>query len=290
MEELCTAETGPVEQAGASLQAIQAHYDVSNEFYALWLDPGMTYSCALWDGVTTLGTAQERKLDLHLQQAHAKGVRRLLDVGCGWGSLLKRAVDHYGVATAVGLTLSEAQLRGSDLDRYPAVEIRLEPWESHMPDEPYDAIVSIGAFEHFVKPGMARADKVAAYRRFFEWCYVNSVDGSWLSLQTIVYESYDERVPNPFVEEIFPESDLPRVSEIADAMRGLYEIVRLRNDRDHYARTLQCWLKNLRTQRSEAIALTDERTYRKYEKYLGVFVVGFHIGTVNLARVAARRI
>jgi cyclopropane-fatty-acyl-phospholipid synthase len=279
-----------VDPAGASAEAIQTHYDVSNEFYALWLDRSMTYSCALWDEADDLETAQVRKLDLHLEQAQARGAKRLLDVGCGWGALLDRAVRHFDVEHAVGLTLSRAQFDWVNASRNPRVDVRLDGWESHVAAEPYDAIVSVGAFEHFVRPGLPRCDKVQAYRRFFQWCHDNSADSSWLSVQSIVYENYDENAPNDFVKLVFPESDLPRLSEITEAMQGLYEIVKLRNDREHYARTLRVWLSNLRRSRGKLISRGDEALYRKYEKYLGVFVVGFHVGTVNLTRLAAKRI
>jgi cyclopropane-fatty-acyl-phospholipid synthase len=275
---------------GASAEAIQAHYDVSNSFYQLWLDRTMTYSCALWDEADDLEAAQVAKLDLHLQQSRARGAGRLLDVGCGWGALLARATSEFGVQKAVGLTLSQEQFDWAGEHPAAGVEVRLEAWQQHQPEAPYDAIVSIGAFEHFVKPGLAREDKVRAYRSFFAWCHEHSNDDAWLSLQTIAYEDYDERVPNEFVKEIFPESDLPRLAEIAEAMQGLYEVVTLRNDRAHYAKTLQVWLSNLRRRRAEVEALGGEALYRKYEKYLGIFVVGFHLGTVNLTRFSARRI
>lgn len=160
----------------------------------------------------------------------------------------------------------------------------------HAPEASYDAIVSIGAFEHFAKIGLPKAQKIEAYRRFFKWCHEHASDNCTLSLQSIVYENYDEQNPNAFVEEIFPESELPRLSEILAACEGLFEVTRIRNDRHHYARTLQVWYANLRKHRDEAIAQVGEAVYKKYEKYLGIFVVGFHTGTVNLARLTARKI
>ncbi|MBB5447922.1 MULTISPECIES: cyclopropane-fatty-acyl-phospholipid synthase family protein [unclassified Paraburkholderia] len=279
--------------AGASEQAIQAHYDVSNDFYALWLDSSMAYSCALWDDEDagdTLHLAQLRKFDYHLSEAQAHGKARLLDVGSGWGALLERAVTHYGVGHAVGLTLSRAQADWVAQSASERVSVLLESWADHAPEASYDAIVSIGAFEHFAKIGLPKAQKIEAYRRFFKWCHEHASDNCTLSLQSIVYENYDEQNPNPFVEEIFPESELPRLSEILAACEGLFEVTRMRNDRHHYARTLQVWYANLRKHRDEAIAQVGEAVYKKYEKYLGIFVVGFHTGTVNLARLTARKI
>lgn len=279
-------ETG----VGASAQAIQAHYDVSNDFYALWLDPTMAYSCALWEAGDTLEQAQLRKLDFHLECAHATNKKNLLDVGCGWGALLERAVTNYNVENAVGLTLSQAQADWVIASKRDNVSVILESWKEHRPSSPYDAIVSVGAFEHFAKAGLSKAAKAEAYRSFFRWCHANSTADCDLSLQSIVYENYDEESPNPFVEQIFPESELPRTFEILAACDGLFEVVALRNDRTHYARTLQCWYGSLRKNREAAIAMVGEAIYKKYEKYLGVFVVGFHTGTVNLTRIKARKI
>lgn len=129
---------------------IQAHYDLSNDFYALFLDPSMTYSCAYFEPAgISLAAAQQAKIDLSLDKCDLQPGHRLLDVGCGWGATIRRAVEQHG-ATAVGLTLSKAQAalareRLADLgDR---AEVRLQGWEEF--DEPVDRIVSIGAFEHF---------------------------------------------------------------------------------------------------------------------------------------------
>src|SRR5262245_33777912 len=102
----------PSPERGASPQAIQQHYDVGSDFYALWLDNTLTYSCALWldaDSDGDLETAQIRKIDHHIISARARRVERVLDVGCGWGAVLRRLVSDYGVRHATGLTLSVAQ-------------------------------------------------------------------------------------------------------------------------------------------------------------------------------------
>lgn len=276
--------------SGASAEAIQAHYDISNDFYALWLDPTMAYSCALWEDGDSLEQAQLRKLDFHLAQAQASTKKHLLDVGCGWGTLLDRAITRCNVEAAVGLTLSQAQVDWIKASKQDNVSVVLESWKDHQPSSPYDAIVSIGAFEHFARAGVTKAAKADAYRSFFKWCHDNSTPDCDLSLQSIVYENYDEENPNPFVEQIFPESELPRVSEILAACDGLFEIVALRNDRAQYAKTLQCWYANLRKNREQAIAMVGDEVFRRYEKYLGIFVVGFHTGTVNLTRLKARKI
>src|SRR5437660_5758563 len=119
---------------GASAGAIRHHYDVSNEFFALWLDPTMTYSCALWEPGDTLERAQIRKLDDVLDGVRARGAARLLDVGCGWGSLLRRATESYGVRRAVGLTLSEHQADWlATRSLAPDVDVLVRNWVDYWP-------------------------------------------------------------------------------------------------------------------------------------------------------------
>lgn len=275
---------------GASPEAIQNHYDVGNAFYRLWLDRTSTYSCALWEAGDDLDAAQLRKLDFHIEQAGANGAKRVLDVGCGWGSLLARLTSVHGVSDAVGLTLSQEQADWVRSLELPGVEVRLENWQDHQPVAPYDAIVSIGAFEHFARLGVSEKEKVAGYRSFFEQCHRWLTPGGGLSLQTITYENFDESRPNAFVSDIFPESDLPRIAQIAKASEGLFEVVRMRQDGAQYERTLKQWLNNLKARRDEAVAIRGEAGVKRYEKYLAMFAVAFHLRGMNLARLTLRRI
>ncbi len=275
---------------GASADAIQHHYDVSNAFYALWLDSTMTYSSALWlEDDEDLETAQRNKLDWHLDRAAFGADMRLLDIGCGWGGLMQRALDRHSDANCVGLTLSQAQADAIVAKRDERIEVRLENWQDHRSERAYDAIVSIGAFEHFARLDQSAQEKVAGYRRFFEFCRDNLVPSGQLSLQTITYENSDRhQFSDFFANEIFPESDLPRVADIFQASAGLFEVVELRNDRHHYARTLRLWLQSMRRNKAQAIALVGEQKYRTYEKYLALMVVAFHTGTMNLTRLSLR--
>ncbi|MDJ0796949.1 MAG: cyclopropane-fatty-acyl-phospholipid synthase family protein [Calothrix sp. MO_167.B12] len=276
---------------GASAEAIQHHYDVSNDFYRLWLDPTSTYSSALWEENDNLESAQLRKIDFHINQARAIGAKRVLDVGCGWGSTLKRLVEMHNIDQAVGLTLSKAQAEWIESLNQPQIEVQLKSWSDYLPEEPFDAIISIGAFEHFAKLELSEEQKIERYRTFFQRCHEWLKSSGYMSLQTIVYEnSQREDVSQFFAEEIFPESDLPHLAEIAKATEKIFEVVALRNDRKHYERTLRAWLKNLKANRKEAVNLVGERVVARYEKYLSFCIIGFHTGTMNLSRITLRRI
>jgi cyclopropane-fatty-acyl-phospholipid synthase len=277
-------------ERGASAEAIDRHYSVGNEFYRLWLDPSMTYSSALWEEGDTLERAQRRKLDYHCDQAGVRPGMRVLDVGCGWGSGLRHLVEERGVERAVGLTLSSAQAEWLREALPEGAEPRCEGWADHSVADPYDAIISIGAFEHFAKATLGRDEKIAAYRAYFRKCHALLRDGGRMTVQTIAYGNISPAQRSSFVEhEIFPESELPFLAEVAEASQGLFEIVAVRNDREHYARTARAWLAALRAQRDAALALVGDEIYTRYERYLGLFVIGFHAGTMDLLRFTFRR-
>jgi cyclopropane-fatty-acyl-phospholipid synthase len=278
------------ERSGASTKAIDFHYSVGNSFYRLWLDESMTYSGALWGDGDTLEAAQQRKIDYHLDQAGVCEGARVLDIGCGWGSALKRMVAERNVRHAVGLTISNAQAAWLQDLAIPRTEIRCESWAVHDAVEPYDAIISIGAFEHFAKAGLTKSEKLAAYRSFFHRCHGLLRPGGRMSLQTIAYGNISPQNRSAFVEQqIFPESDLPTLAEIAESSAGLFEIGALRNDRLHYLRTAREWLRRLRSRSEEATRLVGQSTAERYQTYLGLFIIGFHTGSMHLLRVTLIR-
>jgi cyclopropane-fatty-acyl-phospholipid synthase len=274
---------------GGSAAAIQHHYDVSNEFYALWLDPGLTYSSGLWDGSTLdddLEASQDRKIAWHLKASGAITGKKLLDIGCGWGTLMQRHVDNHIDRQATGLTLSHEQYQHICSLNIPNIEVCEESWIVHQPATNYDAIVSIGAFEHFAQPEATPEEKVSVYREFFSRCQEWLIPKGKLSLQTIAYGSISAQEKNQFTQtEIFPDSELPRAWEIFQAADGLFEIKTYRNDRLHYGKTCDLWLKNLRHQKLPIIEQFGEELYHKYERYLKLAVAGFYFGQILLLRL-----
>jgi len=260
---------------------------VSNEFYRLWLDETMTYSCAMWDISATLEEAQLRKLDFHIDQARAEGVGRVLDIGCGWGSLMRRLSDR-GAREVVGLTLSSAQadyIRNLGIS---GASVAVQDWRDHSVDSPYDSLISVGAMEHFVRPELSTPERVGVYRDFFASCKSWLRSGQWMSLQTSTYG--EGQFTHGAISSIFPESDLPRLNEILQAIAGQFELVSLRNDRSDYSRTCRAWLDRLRSKRASAVELVGEQTVAHYESFLAASSRGLDAGVFNLLRMQLRRI
>lgn len=282
-------------ELGASSAAIRHHYDAGNDFYRVWLDETMTYSGAMYagdDASEPLEAAQIRKNDFHVEQARAVGARRVLDVGCGWGSLLGRLVDVHGVERAVGLTLSKAQAEWIEARRDPHIEVSVESWADHDPAEPYDAIISIGAMEHFARPEIGVAEKIEAYRSFFARCHPWLRPGGWMSVQAIAYGNLTrEDFAGSFVaRDIFPESEFVRLAEIAEASERRFEIVHVRQDRKAYERTCVAWLDKLRRNRARAVETGGEELVERYERYLELSIRGWQLGATHLLRIAMQRI
>nr|WP_304440359.1 MULTISPECIES: cyclopropane mycolic acid synthase family methyltransferase [Mycobacteriaceae] len=255
---------------------VQSHYDLSDDFFRLFLDPTQTYSCAYFEREDmTLEEAQLAKIDLSLGKLGLQPGMTLLDVGCGWGATLRRAIDRYDV-NAIGLTLSKnqqahVQKSFDALETERSREARLQGWEQF--DQKVDRIVSIGAFEHF---GFDRYDD------FFAMAYNALPADGVMMLHTIVQaskEEVDERgLPITMkhlkffkfiMDEIFPGGRLPSVDLVKEhATKAGFEVTLVQPLRLHYARTLDHWSTALESRKDEAIAIQSEEVYERYMKYL----------------------
>ncbi|MEU7766952.1 cyclopropane mycolic acid synthase family methyltransferase [Nocardia sp. NPDC049190] len=268
---------------------VQAHYDVSDDFYALFLDPSMTYSCAYFERPNmTLEQAQRAKIDLALGKLDLRPGLTLLDIGCGWGATMVRAATEYG-AKVVGLTLSRNQYEyvraRIDRDRIAGAEVRLQGWEEF--DDAVDRIVSIGAFEHF------RRER---YEAFFERCHRILAPDDRMLLHTIVGHTLsdlrrmnipvtrDDALFHIFIKrEIFPGGQLPQPAEVTRlAGRAGFGTEKIQELQPHYARTLDHWAAALRKHRAEAIAITSEEVYERYMKYLTGAAAHFRSGHIDV--------
>ncbi|WP_292976084.1 cyclopropane mycolic acid synthase family methyltransferase [Mycobacterium sp.] len=255
---------------------VQAHYDLSDEFFRLFLDPTQTYSCAYFESDDmTLEQAQIAKIDLALGKLGLQPGMTLLDIGCGWGATMRRALEKYGV-NVVGLTLSKNQALAvnksfSTMSSPLSRRVYLAGWEQFR--EPVDRIVSIGAFEHFGKK---------RYESFFNMAYSALPADGVMLLHTIVTTSPEEsrklglELPAKLLrfilfimDEIFPGGDLPMVAQVEQhATRAGFRVARVQPLRPHYARTLDIWAETLQNQRERAIEIQSEEVYQRYMRYL----------------------
>jgi cyclopropane-fatty-acyl-phospholipid synthase len=255
---------------------VQAHYDLSDDFYRLFLDPTQTYSCAYFErDDMTLEEAQIAKIDLALGKLGLQPGMTLLDVGCGWGATMRRAVDKYDV-NVIGLTLSKNQAahvqRTLDVMESPRSKtVLMEGWEQFSGS--VDRIVSIGAFEHF---GHDR------YPDFFAMAHEALPDDGVMLLHTITainpLHAKELGIPLTFtlarfikfiMTEIFPGGRLPSIEMVeARATEGGFTVSRVQSLQPHYAKTLDLWAEALEAHKDEAIKVQSEEVYDRYMRYL----------------------
>jgi cyclopropane-fatty-acyl-phospholipid synthase len=269
--------------------AIGYHYDVSNDFYRLWLDRHMVYSCAYFvTGEEDLDTAQEQKLDHICRKLRLKPGERLLDIGCGWGGLLCWAASKYGVR-GVGITLSEQQrvyatewIRAAGLAH--DVEIRLQDYREIAGEALFDKIVSVGMYEHV---------GIANLPRYF------AVIGRLLRPAGLVLNhgitagDRDGRAQGPpggeFIDRfVFPGGEVPHISRVLYEIAGAgLEILDVEDLRPHYPQTLVRWLARLEAARAQAIAAAGAERYRIWRMYLAGMAHAFDRGWLSVCQTLA---
>lgn len=272
--------------------AIRFHYDVGNDFYALWLDQRMVYSCAYFRSDTdSIDEAQRAKLDLVCRKLRLRPGHRLLDVGCGWGALIIHAAQHYGV-NALGITLSDAQaslararIAAAGLADRCRVEIR--DYRALPADMQFDRIASVGMIEH------VGADHLAAY---FAALHRALVPGGLLLNHGIVsLEEAQPRGPltwaadrlwrrDAFIHQyVFPDGRLTAFrAVIAAAEAEGFETRDVESLREHYALTLRAWVSRLLANQDRAIALTSQRIFRIWRLYMTASAYAFAHGRINV--------
>ena len=262
-------------------QAVTYHYDVSNDFYALWLDRHMVYSCAYFTTPDDdLDTAQERKLDYICRKLRLQSGQRLLDVGCGWGGLVIHAAQHYG-ADVTGITLSQPQ---ADLanERIAAAGLagrcRVLVRDYREMDEPggYDALVSVGMFEHV---------GAALLPTYFTrtWQLLNP-GGVFLNHGIANTTTGQPRRGPSFSDTyVFPDGELVPISTtLRVAEESGFEVRDVESLREHYALTLRHWVRRLEAHHDQALQFVDEPTYRVWRLFTSGSAHGFSAGRLNV--------
>ncbi|MGW4753504.1 class I SAM-dependent methyltransferase [Streptomyces chartreusis] len=270
-------------------RAISHHYDVGNDFYEIVLGPSMVYSCAYWPAPdSTLETAQRDKLDLVCRKLGLKPGMRLLDVGCGWGSMAMHAAREYG-ASVVGITLSQEQAayarkRVADEGLTDRVEIRVQDYRD-VGDGPYDAISSIGMAEH------------VGAERYLEYADVLhrllKPGGRLLNHQIARRPQRDESSyeVDDFIDAyVFPDGELQPVGvTVAQLERAGFEVRDVESIREHYALTLRRWVANLEADWARAVRLTGFGRARVWRLYMAASALAFERNRIGVNQVLAVR-
>ncbi len=268
--------------------AIAHHYDVSNDFYRIVLGPSMTYSCAVWDDDTVaLEDAQANKYELICRKLALRPGMRLLDVGCGWGSMAIYAAEHYGVE-AVGVTLSRQQseyaidaVKRAGLDD--RVEIRVQDYRD-VADGPYDAISSIGMFEHV---GVARLAEY--FNRLFALVRPEGrVLNHGISRRPGTRSRFHHR---GFIDRyVFPDGELHEVGTVVSQMQQAgFEVRHVESLREHYALTLREWVANLEADWDRAVDLVGVNRARVWRLYMAASACNFEAGRNQIHQTLAVR-
>jgi len=278
-------------QLQTDAQQVQFHYDVSDAFYQLWLDPLRLYSCAYFRKPSmTLAQAQQAKLDHICRKLMLRRGERFLDIGAGWGGLLLWAVEHYGVR-GHGITLSRNQHEHVNAlieARGLAGRVTMELCDyRELPEgEPYDKIASVGMFEHVGR---------AQLPEYFAKINRLLAPGGLLMNHGITAAGTRNHQlgagMGDFIERyIFPGGELVHVSKVTEAMsEAQFEPLDLENLRPHYARTLWAWSDALEAQLAEAREMTSERVVRAYRVYLAGSAMGFEQGWMSLFQMLAAK-
>jgi len=277
--------TGRIHSKSRDAAAIRHHYDVSNDFYRIVLGETMTYSCAYFrTDDLSLDDAQAAKYELICRKLDLRPGMRLLDVGCGWGGMVLHAAQHHGVS-AVGITLSPAQqerarkrvaLAGLE-DR---IEVRVQDYRD-IDDGPFDAISSIGMFEH------VGLEMLKEY--FTKLLSLLRPKGRLLNHAIARPDGEGGFDRGSFIDHyVFPDGELHEVGRVIAAMEDLgFEVRDVHSLREHYAKTLRAWVDNLRESWDECVALAGEGRARVWLLYMAASALNFEAGRTNIHQVLA---
>lgn len=237
-------------------QVGEMHYDLGNDFYAAMLDPRMTYTCGYWKNADNLAQAQEAKLDLICRKLQLQPGMRVLDIGCGWGSFMGYAAEHYHVH-CVGVTISKEQVKWAQ-ERYRGLPLEFRLQDYRDLDENFDRIVSVGMFEHVGHKN---------YRTYMKVAHRCLNDDGLFLLHTIGKNR--RTTPDPWLDRyIFPNGELPAISQIDEALEDYFIVEDVHNFGADYDKTLMAWHDNVMNAWPDFSDRLGERFLRMWRYYL----------------------
>lgn len=275
---------------------VQVSYDVGNEFFRLWLDRRMNYTCAIFDGTDDLDEAQVKKLAFLYDYAHITPEMSVLDIGCGWGANIEYLAVDRGVRDVHGITLSPAQFEEIQARDIPNLTTHCTSYLDYQPDRKFDAIMSICMIEHVVTPEDARTGKhIEKYRNYFRLAWEWSRPGAHFALQTILRNRIprnrqDARDIGWVTYEIFPGGITPRMEDIVVAVNPYWEVVQVTTRRLDYKRTCEKWLEGLHANETLIRERWGSKVFEDYDRYLSTCVRAFEKHYQSLAQWSLKRI
>jgi cyclopropane-fatty-acyl-phospholipid synthase len=275
---------------------IDLSYSVSNEFFKLWLDENMHYTCAVYQSADqSLEAAQENKARVLYDFAELNDQKSVLDIGCGWGSMLEYCVRR-GIKRAEGVTLSTAQAEWCYARNLPKSAIHICDYREWAPAEPYDGLVSIEMIDHLCSPAQAREGKaIDIYRGYFnklaEWVEPGAHFGFQAILTNKIPRKRQDLLDLQFTADvIFPGGRNPRVEELVAAVNPHWEIRELHMRREDYGRTTGEWLRRMRLHEAYIRQTWGNQLFDDYERYLDTCVRGFANHWTGDVQMKLRRI
>ena len=279
---------------------IAVSYDVSNEFFRLWLDERMNYTSAVFDegphaGTESLELAQINKLAVLYDYAHIQPDMRVLDIGCGWGANLQYLAVDRGVREVHGITLSEAQHHEIVRRRLPNVTAAVCDYREYEPSVKFDAISSICVLEHTATPEQTRAgEHLNVHREYFRRAHEWTRPGAYFALQTIVRNTVPRNRRDiadmaHVTYTMFPGGFPARIAEVMDSIGRYWEVMQLKTRRLDYQKTCDQWLARLRSHEPDIRRQYGDQVFVDFERYLSTCVTAFGMHYVSVIQCSLRR-